>query len=140
MSIAVLTTSPERALAVVTALRTQGFPAIALASGPGAPASLVVDPTTDVKALALVAPLLADTDAVVLLADHSAGEEQHDPRMIGPRPGRRHRGARRHDGSLADLAPDLAYTQWRDEILSLTREPDGTYFGWSTERANGRRR
>jgi hypothetical protein len=43
---------------------------------------------------------------------------------------RRERGQARA-ASLADLAPGLGYTEWRDEVLNLTSggaEP--TYFGW----------
>lgn len=130
MSIAVLTTSPERARAVATALRNQGFNAVAIASGPDTTASLVVDATTDLKALAVVTPLLADADTVVLVADNSAGVEPGFPSAVASPRGRWGRAAGRHDGSLADITPDLAYADWRDEILSLTDEPEGTYLGW----------
>lgn len=40
--------------------------------------------------------------------------------------------------SLADVAPDLAYTDWRDEVLSLTSSTETTYFGW--QRDDGLRR
>jgi hypothetical protein len=32
--------------------------------------------------------------------------------------------------SLADLAPDLGYADWRDEILNMTGTAGRTYFGW----------
>jgi hypothetical protein len=32
--------------------------------------------------------------------------------------------------SLADVAPSLAYTDWRDEVLNLTSSTETTYFGW----------
>lgn len=32
--------------------------------------------------------------------------------------------------SLADMAPDLGYADWRDEVLSLTSGIEPTYFGW----------
>lgn len=32
--------------------------------------------------------------------------------------------------SLADVAPDLAYADWRDEVLNLTSSTETTYFGW----------
>lgn len=37
--------------------------------------------------------------------------------------------------SLADLAPSLAYTDWRNEIMNLTSGAETTYFGW--RRADG---
>lgn len=33
--------------------------------------------------------------------------------------------------SLADLAPDLGYADWRDEILNMTATAGRTYFGWA---------
>jgi len=32
--------------------------------------------------------------------------------------------------SPADLAPDLGYADWRNEVLNLAGEREGTYFGW----------
>jgi hypothetical protein len=32
--------------------------------------------------------------------------------------------------SLADLAPDLGFADWRDEVLTVTGTPGRTYFGW----------
>lgn len=127
MSIAVLTMSPERARAVATALRARGCDAITVAGGPGAPASLVVDPTTHLSALAVVAPLLAESDALVLLADQAGGEHGEGDRqaaVTGRRP------AMPPHGSLADLAPGAGYADWRDEVLSLISEPEATYLGW----------
>ena len=40
--------------------------------------------------------------------------------------------------SLADLAPSLAYTDWRNEVMNLTSGAETTYFGW--QRADGARR
>jgi hypothetical protein len=40
--------------------------------------------------------------------------------------------------SLADLAPSLAYVDWRNEIMNLTSAAETTYFGW--ERPDGARR
>jgi hypothetical protein len=42
---------------------------------------------------------------------------------------RRERGQARAV-SLADLAPDMAYTDWRDEVFNLTSGTESTYFGW----------
>jgi hypothetical protein len=42
---------------------------------------------------------------------------------------RRERGQARAV-SLADLAPDMAYTDWRDEVFNLTSGAESTYFGW----------
>jgi hypothetical protein len=40
--------------------------------------------------------------------------------------------------SLADLAPDMAYVDWRDEVFNLTSSTGPTYFGW--RRPDGARR
>ena len=40
--------------------------------------------------------------------------------------------------SLADVAPNLSYTDWRDEVMSLTSSTETTYFGW--RRDDGLRR
>lgn len=32
--------------------------------------------------------------------------------------------------ALADLAPDLPFTDWRDEVFNLTSGGGTTYFGW----------
>lgn len=34
------------------------------------------------------------------------------------------------DASLADVAPDLGFSDWRSEVLSLAASPERTYFGW----------
>jgi hypothetical protein len=47
-------------------------------------------------------------------------------------------GVRPHPGpSLADFEPDLAYADWRTQVLSLSGHKEATYFGWSG--ADGRR-
>lgn len=40
--------------------------------------------------------------------------------------------------SLADLAPDMEYADWRNEVISLTSSAGTTYFGW--RRRDGSRR
>jgi hypothetical protein len=50
---------------------------------------------------------------------------------------RRERGQARAV-SLADLAPDMDYTDWRNEVFNLTSGPESTYFGW--RRGDGARR
>jgi hypothetical protein len=40
--------------------------------------------------------------------------------------------------SLADLAPDMSYVDWRDEVFNLTSGAESTYFGW--RRDDGARR
>jgi hypothetical protein len=40
--------------------------------------------------------------------------------------------------SLADLAPEMAYADWRDEVLNLTSGVESTYFAW--RRSDGVRR
>lgn len=40
--------------------------------------------------------------------------------------------------SLADLAPDMDYADWRTEVLNLTSRGEATYFGW--RRGDGARR
>jgi hypothetical protein len=40
--------------------------------------------------------------------------------------------------SLADLAPEMTYADWRDEVLNLTSGVESTYFGWL--RSDGVRR
>jgi hypothetical protein len=40
--------------------------------------------------------------------------------------------------SLADLAPEMPYVDWRDEVLNLTSGEGPTYFGW--RRPDGGRR
>jgi hypothetical protein len=41
-------------------------------------------------------------------------------------------GARPRSGpSLADFEPDLAYADWRTQVLSLSGHAEATYFGWS---------
>jgi hypothetical protein len=32
--------------------------------------------------------------------------------------------------SLADLAPDMPYADWREEVFNLTSSTGSTYFGW----------
>jgi hypothetical protein len=47
-------------------------------------------------------------------------------------------GARSRSGpSLADFEPDLAYADWRTQVLSLSSVNEATYFGWNG--ADGRR-
>jgi hypothetical protein len=47
-------------------------------------------------------------------------------------------GVRTRPGpSLADFEPDLAYADWRTQVLSLSGHKEATYFGWSG--ADGRR-
>ena len=45
------------------------------------------------------------------------------------------RASGRSSGSpvLAEVAPDLAYSEWRDELFSLCGAPHRTYLGWSAE-------
>jgi hypothetical protein len=50
---------------------------------------------------------------------------------------RRERGGAR-TASLADLAPGMAYADWREEVFSLTSSAESTYFGW--RRDDGARR
>lgn len=39
---------------------------------------------------------------------------------------------------LADVAPEMGFTDWRDEIMSATSSPARSYLGWTT--VDGRRR
>jgi len=115
--------------------------------------------TERIEAVALVAPLLAPTAAVVLVADDPADPAQDQRVADGlcllaeaalaqadqagvtvsllqeatPEAITRALGAEAVPGGiapLADLEPDLDYADWRTDIFNLTSTVDGTYFGW----------
>lgn len=117
-----------------------------------------------VDAVARVSPLLASDSAVVLVADdhgwdpsrrrvlHAlAGAAVAERVGFGVRvavvdaaeAGDIAAAARRELGqaravTLADLAPGMAYADWRDEVFNLTSSADPTYFCW--RRRDGVRR
>lgn len=115
--------------------------------------------TERIETVALVAPLLAPSAAVVLVADDPADPAQDHRVADGLRllaeaalaradqPGvtvsllqeaspaaiRRALGPEPGPGGiapLADLGADRDYADWRTDILNLTSTADGTYFGW----------
>lgn len=114
--------------------------------------------------VAAAAPLLAPDAAVVLVVDEPGWEPSRRQALRGQAeaavaervgPGRRvavidsgdagciAAAARREwtEGrmvSLADLAPGLAYTDWRNEVINLTSGAEIAYFGW--QRPDGARR
>lgn len=113
------------------------------------------------RALALIAPLLADDATVVIVAgdpadrvcdplvtaafrtviDAAAGKSAAPARVsvhVGPWsegalaagwPGGAPSGS---SGPLADYGPGLTYTEWRNDLLSLTSGVEATYIGWTT--------
>jgi hypothetical protein len=105
-----------------------------------------------IDAVAAVSPFLADQAAVLLvaddlgwdqrrrdalallteaaLADHGSGAVR--VAVLGERatPGDIVERVRATVPSLADLAPDLGYADWRDEVLNMTGTAGRTYFGW----------
>jgi hypothetical protein len=63
-----------------------------------------------------------DPEAFDLIAAalHSAGLSSHDVELVArPREITRFPAAPGNWAALADLAPDLTYTEWREEVLSL---------------------
>jgi hypothetical protein len=117
-----------------------------------------------VDTVARVSPLLAP-DAIVMLVTAEPGWDRASRRVLhviaeavvakqvgnGARvvvvdngeAGAIAAAARRERGqasevSLADLAPDMDYVDWRDEVFNLTSGPGPTYFGW--RRPDGTRR
>jgi hypothetical protein len=109
-----------------------------------------------VDTMARALPLLAPEAAIVLVADED-GWDNDRSRTLHALAGaavRRQAGAgvrvavvdtgeagqiaaaaRRELGharavSLADVAPDMAYADWREEVLNLTSSAETTYFGW----------
>lgn len=129
-------------------------------AGPVLAAPLVHRLTT----VAAVAPLLAPDAAVVLVADESGWDPVRRQALgalaeaaVAERVGRGRRVAVVDSGdggdiaavarrewteaqrvSLADLAPGLAYSDWRNEVMNLTSAAQTTYFGW--RRPDGGRR
>lgn len=116
-----------------------------------------------VDAVAAMSPLLSRDAAVLLVADDAgwdgrrrhalgvlteaalAGQgsdgirisvlgEEASPADIATSARRQQTGP---GASLADMAPDLGFTDWRSEVLSLTGSPERSYFGWVA--ADGRR-
>jgi hypothetical protein len=114
--------------------------------------------------VAAVAPLLAADAAVVLVADESGWDPVCRQALgalaeaaVAETVGRGRRVAVVDSGdvgdiaavarrewtearrvSLADLAPGMAYSDWRNEVMNLTSAAQTTYFGW--RRPDGGRR
>jgi len=112
-----------------------------------------------VDAVARVVPLLAPESAVVLVADEKEWDNDRSRTLhalagaaVTTQAGNGVRvtvvdhgeadqiaaAARRELGqaravSLADVAPDMAYADWREEVLNLTSSTETTYFGWRRE-------
>ncbi|MDQ3944236.1 MAG: hypothetical protein M3357_03610 [Actinomycetota bacterium] len=106
-----------------------------------------------VDAVAAVSPFLADRAAVLLVADDLGWDQRrrdalallteaaladHGPGVVrvavlGEQvsPGDIVERVRAVVPSLADLAPDLGYADWRDEVLNMTGTAGRTYFGWT---------
>jgi hypothetical protein len=109
--------------------------------------------------VAAVSPFLADHAAVLLVADDLGWDQRrrdalallteaaladHGPgavrvSVLGERstPGDIVERVRATVPSLADLAPDLGFADWRDEVLTMTGAAGRTYFGWTD--GDGRR-
>lgn len=109
--------------------------------------------------VAAVSPFLADHAAVLLVADDLGWDQRrrdalallteaaladHGPgavrvAVLGERstPGDIVERVRANVPSLADLAPDLGYADWRDEVLNMAGSAGRTYFGWTD--GDGRR-
>jgi hypothetical protein len=128
-------------------------------AGAGAASAWAPPLTERIESVALVAPLLAPTAAVVLVADDPS-DPARDERVAdglcrlaeaalaradhgevtvsllaeaSPEAISRALGSGATPGGLAplaDLEPELDYADWRNDILNLTSPGDGTYFGW----------
>ncbi len=105
-----------------------------------------------VDAVTAVSPFLADHASVLLVADDLGWDQRRRDALAllteaaladrGPggvrvsvlgeycSPGIIVERARATLPSLADLAPDLGYADWRNEVLTMTGTAGRTYFGW----------
>lgn len=113
-----------------------------------------------VDAVTAVSPFLADHASVLLVADDLGWDQRRRDALAllteaaladqGPEavrvavlgeissPGAIVERVRANLPSLADVAPDLGFADWRNEVFNMTGTAGRTYFGWTD--GDGRRR